>query len=44
MDLDKEFTDAYASAMMPGECDIVLTRLHVDVSGASVRGIKHQRP
>ena len=37
MDSDKEFTDAYASAMTPEECDIVLSRLHVDVSGASVR-------
>ena len=44
MDSDKEFTDANDSAMTPGECDIVLSRLHVDVSGASVRGTKHRRP
>ena len=37
MDSDKEFTDTCACAMTPGECDIVLTRIHVDVSGASVR-------
>ena len=38
MESDKDFTEAYASAMTPGYSDIVLSRLHVEALGASVRG------